>query len=395
MTVNFNDYTSSPEEIVQIITLLNTPQEKEALTKYNKNDIDIMIANEIIIINHEGKYINSESKFANIYSEYQKCYGKLKHVIGLKFKIEILEIAWLELSEYINSIAKKIILSQGKLHVIVTQDDMNKIEFKITNLLSAILTVRDFLKKRFVHVNKQNNITNQLIDKYSLYTEKYQKLLKSTIEQNNIYTFTESMRNKILHGGLIKYQIITHHFQNEIISSIFCDLKSLYEDSNFSKVRDLLLAHYHDKTISLLKKCVQFNRKDIINDEDIKDIDSDLKIRTNNQYINFKNLSISQIKSLLMDKSFVLFVYDRFKDKETISSEQFSIALSDLIGKLYESYITLYDNLYSWIANTHNTEIKEFIDAHNKLKSYNGINVEMNNDLTFKLNINKSNIYHD
>lgn len=391
--INLAEYNSTPHEIRLLFRKLFNPVDRRNLSEFNQSDIDRFIEQQIIITDSNGLLSYYQVPVLRKVLKYKQILGDLYPLISFKNNIEIMVIAWDELCDSINNLAK----NKSRSNLIqqsIPAKDILRLEFKISNFLATINLVRDQCKNNFIKAEK-NKITNTLMERYSKNQEKYVKLLQGTIDdERKLFRFVNALRNRMLHGGIMMYRVSTHIHQGKLITTILCDYEILDTSDNFNLVRDRLHHYYYDEFIFYLNHYLLFPNQPQFTETQLYGINQTLKVRLNDKNILLGKLTYEQISSLFKDKDFMLFDYKRSKASNIPSQGQFLFQISELLGQIYEAYIKYYDQLYTWIVFEHNAEIQALLMLNEELRNNKIVPLTMD-PISFKLDIPKDNIFHN
>jgi len=310
---------------------------------------------------------------------YKNTFKKLFPLFQFKRNILQLKQAYKDYKTLIQLIANK----YGPLNfssIVITENERENIEleFRINSILSIISQIRDCLKTNIIKVtdDKKKDITSKLAAPYSMYQSQYNILLSETIERPDVDGFNDFLRNRILHGGnmmfstiWIKLPIDDNKYSIDV--KITCDYGLLEESENLKKnVKENLHLYYTDTCVGILRLIIDHKLPiSLLSDEQLKNINDDLKLKFDDKEIEFIKLTSNQINLLLNDKDFLLSAYNLWKERSIPSLGQFSFDLSTLIDNIYKSHIKLYEQLYQWVAYKNNGLIKELHTLHDNLQN--------------------------
>ena len=391
--INLEEYNSTPHEIRLLFRRLFNPIDRKNLSEFNQTDIDKLIEQQIIITDSNGLLSYYQVPVLRKILKYKQILGDLYPLISFKNNIEIMVIAWDELCDSMNNLAK----NKSRSNLIqqsIPAKDILRLELKISNFLATINLVRDQCKNNFIKANK-DKITNILMERYSKNQEKYVKLLQETIDdERKLFKFVNALRNRMLHGGIMMYRVSTHIHQDKLITTILCDYEILDKCENFKSIRDKLQNYYYDDIVFYLNHYLLFPKHPNFTKEQLYIINQALQIRLNNREINLSKLTIEKVSVLFNDKKFKLFDYELSKASNISSQGQFLFQMSQLLGQIYEAYIKYYHQLYTWVAFEHNAEIQVLLTLNEELRNNKIVPLTMD-PISFKLDIPKDNIYHN
>ena len=391
---NFHEFESSPQTIGELLAKCNKLTHIKDLKKYPISDINKLVEiGELIANNDYYRLRNSENN--KLVNEYKLLSTQLFPITKLKRNIIQFKIAWEDFSNLITSIIKE--KQSISIAIQVSESEIIKIEHYISNFLSSISKIRDGMKKTILAVVKDGDkekVTNTLIDDYAEYQEKYDDLLKQTINLPIIEGLNNYLRNRILHGGDMLFNVcwinIPTNGQFITYPTALCDyemLESSKSIENYRQVKKNLFRYYHDESVMLLtlilnkKITIDFLAKDMLDR-----LNSDLQLRTNDKNINIRTLHHEKIKEYLEDKDFILFMYRVWAQRKIPSHGQFAFDLSAALGMIYNLHLRYYSTLYSWLVTKKNHEIKSLISLHNELKKLAPEFITVDENLSFSLN---------
>lgn len=318
------------------------------------------------------------SEYNKLVNEYKSKFAQLFPIIKLRRNILQFVTAW---EDFCNSTISTVKGKQSSsIYIPVSESELIKLEHYVGNFLSSISKIKDGMKKTILIVEIVENkerVTQELVPDYSEYQQRYNALLTKTIDSPDINGLSTYLRNRILHGGDMQFNIcwinIPTYQQTITYPTVLCDyqmLESSTSINNYRQVKKNLFKYYHDVTVMYLTLILEKQITiDSLAEDILENLNSDLQLRTNDKNINIKTLSHKKIKEYLEDDKFILFMYKLWKNRKVLSHGQFAFNLNSALGKVFNLHLEYYSTLYQWLAFKKHNEIKSLISLHNKLKN--------------------------
>jgi hypothetical protein len=384
--IDFKDYESEPEILHKIIIRCNKPTRLAELSQYSQKDIDKLISNEILRKNDDGTYEYYLANVNKLFNRYKRLMTEVYPVINLRKNILQFKLAWSEFSKLMCSLGE----SYTEIKP-VSDEEIIKVEFHISNVLSMICKIRDGLKDAII-VTEDEKITKVLTDKYSNHQLMYNKLIEDTIDKPSVSGFNDFLRNRLLHGGSMLFNVFylcipLGNNRTHVLAIALCDygMLDLSKRKN-SNVKQNLVKYYFDTTTFFMKRLVNNDLSWESLDDGIQEqVENDIKIRLNTNKIDTSIMNSKRFKELLEDPEFTLYMYKLWRKNAVPNLGQFLFNITELLTAIYIEHLKLYTTLYQWVAFENNTLIKELLQLREKLISLEVPGLVINDELNFEL----------